>query len=265
MLLAVAVFAAVGFISAVKWGMITRVEGTVYASVADHFIFSYITNSVFIRENYGLLYSAVRAAAIQLLSFAVVFVYYQYTMKKVKETNLKRQEIRERARREKEKNKPAEKLDINAKTENIDEISPLDFKSISGTRRLSDDEILQGEKRLKSALTASSGGDGTELSDRDVDSLLRDLNVALAPKKHRSKRESTKITEDFDTDEFLEHYGHRSEHHHHTHHNSQSVKPKAAPHPKKEKSAPEKQPKKTLWQALNSVGAVDDSSSNELL
>ncbi len=256
LLITAVVFVAYEFIAAVKWGLITRVSGATYIAIADHFLFKFLTSSVFVYEREAALYGALRAAAIQLISFILVLVYYKLTMKKIEAEKLARQNAKELARKEKGEQKAQAKPEINAET-----ISPSDFKSMSGTKKLSDDEILQGEKHLKSALTASA--DDKKLTNDEIDTLLKDLNGKLSHRHHHSKKESTKITEDFDADKFLQSYKKHGKHKHHHHHHRSEHKVEAVPTPKK--SAPKPQPKKTLWQKIKSTGAVDASSSNELL
>ncbi len=261
------------FAAALKWGLLTRVSGAVYAAMADHFIFTFVTSSIFVYDSEASLYAALRAAAIQFISFAAAVVYYSLTMKKIKTEKLEKQRIKELAHKQKEEKKALEKISLDSKLEGVAQISPSDFKSISGTKKLSDDEILQGEKRLESALKASSSGKDERLTDKEIDSLLRDLSGSLAT-RHRSKGESTQITEDFDTDEFLKNYKKHGNTHKHGGHSHGAHRPSGGQSgrshtrsttPAKEKSTPKKQPEKTLWQIVKSSGAVDTSSSNDLL
>ena len=83
------------------------------------------------------------------------------------------------------------------------------------------------------------------------------------------------ITDDFDSDEFLKSYQrqdgshrHSGHHHHkhHRHHHREKTKEKettAILPVKKESMA--KKPKKTLAQKMQSLGGIDDSSSNDLI
>ncbi len=249
-------------LSSIKWGLLTRISGAVYVSITDHFLFSFFANSIFVADEYGLLALMLRMAMIQLLSFIAVLGCYKLVMKKIMQKKAEQKKIKEANRKKREEKRQQDEKVIEVKADGMDYISPSGFKKLSG------DERMKSEILKEKAILNSSPELNEKLSEAEIDRFLRDLSGKIFAHRRKNKKDSTEITEDFDTDVFLRHYqdGEKTHHHsHHTHHRSHAEEYSHSKEKSEKKSQSEQKPKKTLMRVLASWGAVDDSSSNDLI
>lgn len=264
-------------LAGVKWGLITRVSGSTYIATVDHFLYVFLSNSIFVTNRYVTWSFMIHMLAIQVVSTLMTLVYYKISMKRIYERKARKAAREEAERLEIEaRRKERKEKSIKKKTDGIDEISPENFKRIirDGERGakgiLSDEEILQNKKSIEDALTNPVKDD--EADDSEIDDLLKSLTREMAGHKHHNSRE---ITDDFDADDFLKGYNkhggdpYRHSHHHHHHYShTEPVKKEQKPEPNP-KQAPKKEmakkPKLTFTQKLRSLGGIDDSSSNDLI
>lgn len=266
-------------LAGVKWGLMTRVSGSTYIATVDHFLYVFLSNSIFITNRYVTWSFMTHMLAIQVVSTLLTLVYYKLSMKKINEKKARKAAREEAERLEIEaRRKERKEKSIKKKTDGIEEISPENFKRIirdseRGAREiLSDEEILQNKKSIEYTLTNPI--EDVNADDSEIDNLLKSLTREMSGNKHRDSRE---ITDDFDADDFLKDYNkhggdpHRHSHHHHHHHHRSHTEPvkkeqKPTPKPKQEpKKELAKKPKLTFTQKLQSLGGIDDSSSNDLI
>ncbi len=258
-----------------KWGLMTRISGSTYMAIIDHFLYVFFSNSVFITNRYVTWSFMLHMMAIQVVSFLFVLIYYLYGMKKINDKKKKQKakleaeynEIEAR-KKQREANKAAEK-----KFDALEEISPAKYKNIvNEDKKLkrsveSDERALENKIVLEEALKEEV----SHKNDDSVDDILRKANREM--RRRENPVSTNDITEDFDSDEFLKAYqrgdgSHRkSNRHHHQHHHSnyKEAKEEKQPIAPQQKKAMAKKPKKTFAQKLQSLGGIDDSSSNELI
>lgn len=264
-------------LAGIKWGVMTRVSGSTYIATVDHFLYVFLSNSIFITNRYVTWSFMIHMLAIQVVSLLFTLVYYKLGMKKINEKKAKREAREEADRLEREQRRKARSKSIEKKVEGIEEISPANFKSIinepenAKAEKLSDEAILKTKKNLADALTNPVKDD----DNGEIDDFLKNFNREMSDRKHHNSRE---ITEDFDADDFLKEYNknggvsynHHSQHHHKRRHHRHTEPAKqtdaketpATPQPKKEMA---KKPKLTFAQKLQSLGGIDDSSTNDLI
>lgn len=258
-------------VTSIKWGMMTRISGATYMAVVDHYLYAFLAACLFITNNHTTPMQLVRLTVIQLISFALVAVYYFFGMKKIKAKKEKERAKLEAKRKESEARRQKKKAElVKEKLENVDEISPNAFKSIakeSGKRHRktpTDDSALESRIELEEALSQ----DVSHKNDEDVDAILRSVTKEMQRRENPTK--PGEITDDFDSDDFLESYGkkgsfqhhHHHKHHHHRTHSSKVAEVTTVHQPKKQ---PAKKPKRTLAQKIQGLGGVDTSSSNDLM
>ncbi|MBR3835477.1 MAG: CPBP family intramembrane metalloprotease [Clostridia bacterium] len=256
-------------LAGIKRGMMTRVSGSTYIALMDNFVYTYFSTCILVIPDYKLWTFMPHMLSIQVLSFLLALIYYKTAMKKINAKKAQRKAREEAISKESEaRRKTGKESSINDKTEGIEEISPESFKKIarhshhSAGRSLSDEEMLQGKKTIEQTLTNHI----EVTSSEDVDDLLKKLTKEMSGhKKHRSRE----ITADFDADEYLSSYG-KDSGKKHRHHRSEPEKHKTESVDKKSgKVQPKKQvakkPKLTFAQKLQSLGGIDDSSSNDLI
>lgn len=261
----------------IKWGLMTRVSGSTYMAVVDHFLYVFLSNSIFITNRYESWSFMLHMMAIQVVSFLFVLIHYLIGMKKINEKNrLKEAKIEAELKEIEERKKKREaERSVKKKIEKLEEISPAKYKNIvheAGKReRMAEDDesALENKITLEQALKEEV----VNTDDETVDAIIRKANREMRLKENSVS--SSDITDDFDSDEFLKAYqrqdgshrntgGHR--HHHHRHHHREEGKEKETPvvlPVKKETMA--KKPKKTITQKMQSLGGIDDSSSNDLI
>lgn len=259
----------------IKWGLMTRISGSTYMAIMDHFLYVFFSNSVFITNRYVTWSFMLHMMAIQVVSFLFVLIYYLYGMKKINDKKKKQKakleaeynEIEAR-KKQREATKAAEK-----KFDALEEISPAKYKNIvNEDKKLkrsveSDERALENKIVLEEALKEEVSHE----NDDSVDDILRKANREM--RRRENPVSTNDITEDFDSDEFLKAYqrgdgSHRkSNRHHHQHHHSnyKEAKEEKQPIAPPQKKAMAKKPKKTFAQKLQSLGGIDDSSSNELI
>ncbi len=256
-----------------KWGLMTRISGSTYMAVIDHFLYVFFSNSVFITNRYVTWSFMLHMMAIQVVSFLLVLIYYLYGMKKINDKKKKQRakleaeynEIEER-KKQREANKSAKK-----KFDELEEISPAKYKNIvnedENRKRIieSDESALENKIVLEEVLKEEVSRE----NDDSVDDILRKVNREM--RRRENPVRTNDITEDFDSDEFLKAYQrgdgshHKSRHHHHHHSNYKEAKEEKQPIAPQQKKAMAKKPKKTFAQKMQSLGGIDDSSSNELI
>lgn len=119
-------------IAGIKWGLITRVTGSTYVAIVDHFLYVFIANSVYITDRYVTWSFMTHMMAIQLISLAIVLIYYKINMKKLKEKQAieEAKKAEEKLAREERRKKRMAEGYVDEKIQNIDEISPDQFKTI---------------------------------------------------------------------------------------------------------------------------------------
>lgn len=260
----------------IKWGLMTRISGSTYMAIVDHFLYVFLSNSIFITNRYESWSFMLHMMAIQVVSFLFVLIHYLIGMKKINEKKRRKEakiEAELKEIEERKKKREAERS-VKKKIEKLEEISPAKYKNIvheagKRERMVKDDEsALENKITLEQALREEA----PSADDEVVDAIIRKANREMRMKENTIS--SSDITDDFDSDEFLKAYqrqdgSHRkSGNHHHSrhHHHREEVEEKETPvvlPVKKEIMA--KKPKKTLTQKIQSLGGIDDSSSNDLI
>lgn len=250
----------------IKWGLMTRVSGSTYMAIVDHYLYSFLSVGIFLTPEYTIATYLLRLAIIQLLSYILVLIYYSIGMRRI---NKKKEKERKRAEAELKKRR-TEVSDKNINFEDIEEISPDSFKNIvhesvkQRKKSAMDESALENKIELENVLKEEV----VHKNDETVDAILKDVSREM--RRREKPSESKEITDDFDSDDFLKAYQRQDGSHHHSHknkhhHNSlkaerkESEKPVIDSEPKK---AMAKKPKRTFSQRLQSLGGIDDSSSN---
>lgn len=264
-------------LAGLKWGLMTRISGSTYMAITDHFLFVFFSNSIYITDRYVTWSFMLHMLAIQTVSFLFVLVYYLYGMKKINEKKRKlkaKEEAELKAIEERRAQREANRA-VQKKIDNLEEISPKNYKNIINEadrrerRAASDESALDNKIVLAEALQEEVSHE----NDESVDAILRKANKEM--RRRENPVSSNDITDDFDSDEFLKayqrqdgshrHSGHHHHHHHHHHHGYKEAKEeKTSAFPKPKKTIAQK-PKKTFAQKVQSLGGIDDSSSNELI
>lgn len=257
----------------IKWGLMTRISGSTYMAIVDHFLYVFLSNSIFITNRYESWSFMLHMMAIQVVSFLFVLIYYCIGMKKINEKK-KRQQAKIEAELkeiEERKKKREEERSVKKKIEKLEEISPAKYKNIvheavKHERMVEDDEsALENKITLEQALKEEV----PSVADEAVDAIIRKANREMRMKENPVS--SSDITDDFDSDEFLKAYqrqdgSHRkSGNHHHNHHREKVGEKETTVVLPAKKETMAKKPKKTLDQKMQSLGGIDDSSSNDLI
>lgn len=276
-------------LAGIKWGLMTRVSGSTYIATVDHFLYVFLSNSIFISSRYETWAFMLHMMAIQIVSLMMVLVYYAIGMKRINAKKLKEKKEEDEARERKEarrKEREANRV-IKEKIAPLEEISPENYRNIaSDARRKSHEDEdpnapLESTVFIEDAIQEKPTAEASENSD--VDDFLKQMTREM--RRREEPIRSDEITEDFDSDDFLKAYQsgktyghHRNSGHSHSHHshNRSAENPESKlPQDKKEpeetlppvpvKKKLSKKPKRTLAQKIRSLGGVDDSSSNDLI
>lgn len=256
-------------ITGLKWGLITRISGTVYMAIVDHYLYAFLAVCLFVTDKHTVATHLIRLAVIQFISFVLVAVYYSVGMKKIKTKKEQEKSKLEARQKEAEARRQKRKAEfMQKKLENVDEISPNAFKSMtreSGRnhrKKPTDESALESRIELEKALSQEVSHENVE----DIDAILRSATKEMHRRENPTK--PGEITDTFDSDDFLSSYGKKGSshhrHHHRHHHRSNSVKEEKVVLPPQKKQLAKK-PKRTLAQKIQSFGGVDTSSSNELI
>lgn len=261
----------------VKWGLMTRISGSTYMATVDHFLYVFLSNSIFITNRYESWSFMLHMMAIQVVSFLFVLIHYLIGMKKINEKKKRKQakidaelkEIEERKKKKEAERSARKKID------KLEEISPAKYKNIvheakKHERMAEDDESALENKII---LEQTLKEDVVNKDDEDIDAIIRKANREMRMKENPVS--SNDITDDFDSDEFLKayqrqdgshrHSGHHHHKHHRRHHREETEEKEATVVLPVKKEAMAKKPKKTLAQKIQSLGGIDDSSSNDLI
>lgn len=261
----------------VKWGLMTRISGSTYMATVDHFLYVFLSNSIFITNRYESWSFMLHMMAIQVVSFLFVLIHYLIGMKKINEKKKRKQakidaelkEIEERKKKKEAERSARKKID------KLEEISPAKYKNIvheakKHERMAEDDESALENKII---LEQTLKEDVVNKDDEDIDAIIRKANREMRMKENPVS--SSDITDDFDSDEFLKayqrqdgshrHSGHHQHKHHRHHHRKETEEKEATVVLPVKKEAMAKKPKKTLAQKIQSLGGIDDSSSNDLI
>lgn len=258
-----------------KWGLMTRISGSTYIATVDHFLYVFLSNSIFITNRYVTWSFMLHMMAIQVVSFAFVLIYYFYGMKKINDKKQREKakydaELEEIKKRKKERE--ANRV-VKDKIDSLEEISPENFKNIvvesekRHRKEETDESALENRIVLEEALKEEVASE----NDDSVDEILRKMNREM--RRRENPVSSNDITEDFDSDEFLKAYqkqdgSHRRthhRHHHHHHHSKAENTVEETPVIVHEKKQMAKKPKRSLAQKIQGLGGIDDSSSNDLI
>lgn len=170
-----------------KWGLLTRVTGATYVATVDHFLYVFLSNSVFITNRYVQWSFMLHTLAIQIISTGMVLVYYKINMKKLEEKKAKEKEDREKEKRERtERRKERERNNIiDEKIQEIHEISPEQYKDIVADanenrpshrhhrsaqtkQRINESHAKQNEGLLESVSTADARQVASEYLDEKM-------------------------------------------------------------------------------------------------
>lgn len=122
-------------LAGIKWGLITRVTGSTYVAIVDHFLYVFLANSLYITDRYVTWSFMTHMMAIQLVSLGIVLIYYKINMKKLLEKQAKEKaekEAKRQARKERHKNGDYSDI-VDNNISDINSISPNQFKSIIET------------------------------------------------------------------------------------------------------------------------------------
>ena len=262
-----------------KWGLMTRISGSTYMATVDHFLYVFLSNSIFITNRYVTWSFMIHMLAIQIVSFLFVLVYYRIGMKKINEKKARQQAKIEAELKEIEERKKQREASrsVKKKIDKLEEISPANYKNIvnetAKQKRVEKDDASALENKI--ILEQALKEDVSHKNDESVDAILRKASREMRMRENPSG--SNDITEDFDSDEFLKayqrqdgshhHTNHRHSHHHsNDHHRPDKVKKEKEKQVIVEKKDPmAKKPKRTFAQKMQSLGGIDDSSSNDLI
>ncbi len=259
------------FFAGIKWGLMTRVSGSTYMAIVDHYLYTFLSVGLFLTSQHTTVTYLIRIMSIQFISFVLVAIYYFFGMKRINKKKEKEKikaeaELKEIEKRRKEK----EAVCINEKLENVEAISPKKFKTVVTESEKLHNKTLTDESALENKIVLEEmlRGEVAHVNDESVDTILKRASREMHRREKPSK--SNEITDDFDSDDFLQAYqrqdgSHRNthKHHHHNHHRKNDKKDAetavAIPPPKKTMA---RKPKRSFSQKLQSFGGVDDSSSN---
>lgn len=118
-------------IAGLKWGLLTRVTGSTYVAIVDHFLFVFLANSVYITNRYVTWSFMTHMLAVQIISFIFVLIYYKANIKKIKKKEEENKEEKAKKAADGKKEKEKEKKEIvDEKLKEINEISPDQYKAI---------------------------------------------------------------------------------------------------------------------------------------
>lgn len=214
-------------IAGIKWGLLTRVTGTTYVAIVDHFLFVFLANSIYITDRYVTWSFMAHMLAVQVISFILVLLYYKKNIKKIDEkSGEKSKDKKETESKIKEKEK---KEKVDEKLNEIDEISPEQYKSIvdetddNQSSHHHHHHSSEYEHRRNESYTSESAGMHHESSHGT--SHHHHHHHSSDPHSHSHSAESGNEVsfEDNDIDAFLKNFNEENSgsHHHHHHHHSQ--------------------------------------------
>lgn len=211
-------------IAGIKWGLLTRVTGATYVATFEHFLFVFISNSIFVINKSDAWAWMTHMLAIQAVSFALILVYYKVNMKKItekRELEKAKQEEHKKAHIERRKERERNNY-VDEKITEINAISPEQYKDIVGETN---------QKRRRSHHTSERAQRRNEQHSERNKELLENVSTADASKRtsefldtrmqksHHSHHRSAPVADDK-----IESFGgdvsshHRTESkHHHTH------------------------------------------------
>lgn len=175
-----------------KWGLLTRVTGCTYVAIIDHFLYVFLSNSVYITNRYVTWSFMLHMLAIQIVSTAMVAIYYKINMKKLEEKEKAEADAKDRKHSENKNDAEKKKL-VKEKIEKINEISPEQYKNI----------VSQTEKSDGGHHHSSGGSHHRSGHHSHGKATLENLPAS----------EANEIAE-----KFIEETLNSSEHHHHHHH-----------------------------------------------
>ena len=219
-------------IAGIKWGLLTRVTGSTYVAIVDHFLYVFLSNSVFITNRYVNWSFMLHTLAIQIISLCFVTVYYKINMKKLEEKRAREKAERETKQKEHAERRRERELNniVDEKIQEINEISPDQYKNIvdeTNRNRPSRHRHHSAEKVLKK----------NEANSKKNEELIEQVSTADAAKKaneylenkmssshhhhhhHSSHPDDSDKLESFSGD-ISTHHRTEGEHHHHHHHHS---------------------------------------------
>ena len=192
-------------LAGIKWGLLTRVTGSTYTAIVDHFLYVFLSNSIFITNRYVTWSFMLHNLAIQVLSTVMVLIYYKINMKKLEEKRAKEKaESNAKRKAHAEKRKEIDRntlLDVNL--EEIREISPEQFKGI-----VSEANDRNSHHHHHHHHSSEHTDRVNEEHSKHNDALIENIPTAEASKK---------------ANEYLEEKMSSSHHHHHHHHHRSDV------------------------------------------
>lgn len=168
-------------LTGIKWGLLTDIGGSVYASVIDNTLYVFLANSIqIISPSSNWVFFAFMLST-QLISFAMVVIYCK--QKKLIQKQKEAAELDQKLRKATEDKKPVYSAKLVEKEE---QISPDSFKRI-----------------IREAKNSES-----KMSESEIDDFLRDFGKpAHKPKKQSTPTHPTSVDPDnFDVDDFLKGY-----------------------------------------------------------
>ncbi|MCQ2484384.1 MAG: CPBP family intramembrane metalloprotease [Clostridia bacterium] len=196
-------------LAGIKWGLLTRVSGSTNIALVDHFLFVFLSNSIYITDRYVTWSFMTHMLAIQVLSFALALIYYKKNMKKLEEKRAKEKEeskakkkAHEEARKEREKNNI-----VDEKIKEINEISPDQYKSIVEETNSKHHKHHHHHSEEYYKKKAEYNQKRNETNSAHNESLFENVSTADASKA---------------ADKYLSDNLNRTHHHHH-HHSSHST------------------------------------------
>lgn len=183
-------------LAGIKWGMLTKVSGATYIATVDHFLYVFLSNSIYITNRYVTWSFMTHMLAIQIISFVFVAIY---------------------CKRQKDKKKADE-----AKDKKDDEASKDDKKSKSLKVKLAQVAVISPEQYKKLS-------ENSEESTRQHHHSHHHHHHSSAAHNEANAKNNSDLIEQKPTsnaskiaEEYLEENLHKSHSHHshHSHHHS---------------------------------------------
>ena len=196
-------------LAAIKWGLMTRVTGATYMATVDHFLYVFISNSVFVTSRYAAWAFMAHTLMIQIISFLLVLLYYKVNMKKLLEKRTQEEmEIKRKEKQHIENRKYRERNNIvDEKIREINEISPEQYKDI-----VNETNDKHHHHHHSSSRRARQNEANSAINEELID--------------HLPTGDADKIADDFRQQIFNEinqtPHDHHHHHHHHRHHSENS-------------------------------------------
>ncbi|MBP9989681.1 MAG: CPBP family intramembrane metalloprotease [Ruminococcus sp.] len=215
-------------LAGLKWGFLTRISGSTYIAIIDHFLYVFLANSIYISKQYVTWSFMLHMLAIQVVSFIFVYIYYKINLKLVAAKKEAQKAEKEAKRKERHiKHQQEIEAQIGVKTQNVNEISPTEYKNlvdeVSAKKRSHKRNSTKKNERHSQANESKLESFNPETAKKADEYLQKQLKKhhhhSSSKKNERHSKANADKLESFEntnvTEKTNEFHNERMAHHHH--------------------------------------------------